>query len=222
MSNPDIALSGQWANTFVLKHSPNPSWDSGSTYAYYGLWYVPPTSSWNDGTTEGESSHIKVNTTTNEWSDHGGNHPGSNVSRSGETITLRSNGGAIRATFTRPPLSTYSSGSGGGTSTEGVQVPGGSLTFSNGSVSYTINSDSPTTSSTQYYGIQENGNFIGATANGISHNNGTSTTGSVSGTVGTVYRLMHTNTGGGTTVLTELASLTATLATAKKVFCNFW
>jgi hypothetical protein len=103
-----------------------------------------------------------------------------------------------------------------------VEVPGGSLTFSNGSVSYTINSHSPTTSSTQYYGIQENGNFIGATANGISHSNGTPTTGSVSGTVGTVYRLMQTNTGGGTTVLTELASLTATLGTSKKVHSNFW
>jgi hypothetical protein len=109
MANPDITLSGTWAPTFVLKHSPNPSWDSGSTYAYYGLWNIS-LSIWNDSTTEGESSHIKVDTTTNEWSDHGGDHPGSNVSRSGETITLRNQSGAIKATFTRPPLSTYSSG----------------------------------------------------------------------------------------------------------------
>jgi hypothetical protein len=122
MSYPDITLSGDWANTFVLKHSPNPSWDNGSTYAYYGLWYVPPTNHWNDGTTEGESSHIKVNKTTNEWSDHGGSHPGSNVSRSGETITLRNNGGTVKATFTRPPLSTYSSGSGPSVTSIGASV----------------------------------------------------------------------------------------------------
>ena len=110
MSNPDIPLSGAWAGTFVLKHSPNPSWDNGSTYAYYGLWDFSA-NIWNDNTTNGEGSHIKVNTTTNEWSDHGGNHPGSTISRSGETITLRNNSNnSIKATFTRPALSTYSSG----------------------------------------------------------------------------------------------------------------
>lgn len=112
MSFADISLSGTWASTFVLKHQTNTSWDSGSTYKYFGLWNG---SSWNDSSTYGESSMIKVHTGTNEWSDHGGDHPGSNVSRSGETITLRNQAGVVKATFTRPSVSTW-----GGTSTEEV------------------------------------------------------------------------------------------------------
>ena len=187
-----------------------------TNHEIYDLWNTGNVN-WEYGDTGAYS--IKVNTTTNTWSDYGSSYPFIVTENSDGTVSLSASDTGLLYKFTKPTTASWIST--GGTSTEGVEVLGGSLTFSNGSVSYTINSDSPTTSSTQYYGIQENGNFIGATANGISHSNGTPTTGSVSGTVGTVYRLMHTNTGGGTTVLTELASLTATLG-SKKVHCNFW
>jgi len=206
MSNPDIALSGDWANTFVLKHSPNPSWDSGSTYAYYGLWTIS-SSTWNDSTTDGESCHIKVHTSTNEWSDHGGSHPGSNVSRSGETVTLRNNSGTIKATFTRPNFNT-------GTSTEGVAVESGSLTLVNGDVVYVVDS----TSITHTYYLKIDGLFAGGLHSNWQHTAGTQSGGTFPNAQDGKYTLEYEES----LAPFNHVKIAELRVGSKKVHCNFW
>lgn len=112
-----------------------------------------------------------------------------------------------------------SSGGGGGTNTEGVVTPSGSLTYRNGTVYITIGSASPTTSTIHKYGIQEDGVWFGLSADTIPHTQGQYTSDSVSGSLGSVYSLKYTNTDGTSSTI-ALATITATKGS--KVFCNFW
>ena len=108
--------------------------------------------------------------------------------------------------------------SGGGTNTEGVVTPSGSLTYRNGTVYITIDPASPTTSTIHKYGIQEDGVWFGLSADTIPHTQGQYTSDSVSGSLGSVYSLKYTNTDGTSSTI-ALATITATKGS--KVFCNF-
>lgn len=137
-----------------------------------------------------------------------------------EYVFLWYNSGDFLGKFANP-FYVAPTGGGGDTGTEGVpsSTPSGSLTYRNSTVYYVIDPDSPTTSGTDKYGIMEDGIHLGYSADTIPHTQGQYTSGSVSGSLGSVYTLTYANTLG-TTTITNLATITATKGS--KVFCNFW
>lgn len=136
----------------------------------------------------------------------------------GDSVTGKMSDGSTAYTFTVISGMLWTS-SGGGTSTEEVGTPSGSLTYRNGTVYYLIDPASPTSSSIHKYGIQEDGVWFGLSADTIPHTQGQYTSGSVSGSLGSVYSLKYTNTDGTSSTI-ALATITA--SKGSKVFCNFW
>ena len=135
-----------------------------------------------------------------------------------DSVTATHANGTTAYTFTVTSSLLWTASSGSGSGTLGDGDPTGSLSYRNSTLFYLIDAASPSSSSTDWYGISEDGTFIGQ-QNDIAHTSGDATGGSVTASLGSVYVLKHVNLDG-TTVISDIATLTA--SKGSKVHCNFW
>jgi len=192
-----------------------------STKAVYDLWDL--TSNPNNWANSNSDGSIKVVFSTGTWADNGSANPSSVVENSDGTISLFNASNLLRYKFTKPTASTASwLSSGGGTSTEGVDVNSIFLDSSGALVSGQIAASEPTGS----YPVTVGGVVVtGALAtNPISHTTGTTTQFAIHLAYGG-YGTWHLHQNYVTSALnTPIASVTIPDPTVvkRRVHCNFW
>lgn len=224
-----VSSTGTYANKLVWQST------SGPKHYYLG------SNLHNDGT-DRSANEIYFDTSDNKWHDSGSSNPVSfrsgsvgselpaesalptsetNTGFASEVVSVNDNviiyrGSSLEAifSFTQPSFSASGGGT-GGTSTEGVPTPVGSVGRVGQMIHITIDKNSPSSSLTVTYDIQKNGVSQGP---GITHTNNTTTdfVQNIDFAPG-IWRLWYQESGGGDELLDIFNA-----SEARKRHANFW
>ena len=180
-------------------------YNSDSDYHYYAP-------SWNADGSYGLRVKFTAGTGYNVWDDGGGSDPTSVDDNADGYVYGYNSSGTLVIKFLKPTSASWIS-SGGGTSTEGVSVPNGSITRDSfGALYFTVDKSSPLTVGTHDYGFYLDGYLQGT----INHSSNTvDAVGYQNNPSDGLWQLSYQ----GGSSLQLLASYTVG---SKKVFCNFW
>lgn len=210
---------------YTWNGTPQPQ--SSSTETLYVLWVDEPVTNWQWATWHHEGYHfgteIKVTHATDVWSDAGTNAPSVASNDENSTHIELTNGASppvLLYKFAKPTPT--SSGSGGGPVTLSTDQPSGSLSFDlpNSEITVTIDSDSPSSTSSDVYALSGPDGFL----HQYSHTNGTTSTYTITSATSLAgsWILGSTISGTYTTLDTLTIGGNPPTSSIRKVFCNFW